>query len=88
MYQKNKKKEEFAKKLHQVYKNIHSSSFDAEAFIERYKGVLVSTPLNEQELAILTDKFLYKFDDNTDRQYIPEECIICLGGVQLWGDYA
>ena len=80
VYREKKKKEEFANKLDQVYKNIYSSSFDAEAFIEKHKDVLDSTPLNHHELAILTDKFLYKFDQDTARQYIPEECIICLGG--------
>ena len=69
-------KETFKRNLTKVYKNIYSKDFNVELFISVNKTVIDTVPLNEEEYAILKDRFTTKF--NPEEQYQPEQCCICI----------
>ena len=77
MTKKQRKKDEFRKKLLEVYQNVHKNDFDVEAFIKKHQDDIDTIPLTEEEYAIIHDKFSYTHVPG--KVYQPEDCSICLG---------
>jgi hypothetical protein len=68
-------KGQFTKALGKIYSKIHTKNLDIEKFIEKWKVEIDSTPLTDQEHAIIQDKFCYYYIP--DKVYSPDQCCIC-----------
>jgi len=74
---KQRKKDDFKKKLRNLYKNIYKKGFDVEKFILQHEDVINSTPLELEEYAIIKDKFTFKYNKDDKREFMQDSCVIC-----------